>query len=617
MNGAWGRILEVDLTNGQLNIKEWEEKLLQTYVGASGLGAKILYEETGPGTDPLSPENVLIFITGPLTGTMVPTSGRHQIISKSPLTGIYGESDAGGYWGTALKKAGYDGIVVKGRAAGAVYLYVTEDTAEIRPADHLWGRDTYEADRLLKAETHREAVTALIGPAGEKQVRLAAIIHDGEDARAAGRCGLGAVMGSKNLKGIVVYGRRRIPLFDPRGLVESIKRANPYIRKNTETLGAYGSAGAMESIERVGDLPIQNWRLGTWPEGAAKLSGIRVADTILTGKFHCHACPIGCGRRITIREGKYAGVKGAGYEYETAAMLGSNCLVDDLEAVSYANELCNRYGLDTISAGAVIAFAMECFEKRLLTKADTGGLDLTWGNAEAAIELLRLIGENKGLGRLLGQGVKEAARVIGRGAEDFALHVKGLELPAHDPRAYNSLAVAYATSNRGACHLQGFTHCFELFLRAPELGYDRPLDRFSVEGKGRFTALMQDLMCLYDSLKVCKYLTFAGVSIATLLDWYYCATGVRFALEEFLTAGERIYNLKRLYNVRCGITREDDTLPLRILKEKRGSGGAAGNLPPLEPMLEEYYEHRRWDKNGIPYVEKLRELGLEELKPGK
>lgn len=616
MYGAWGRILEVDLTRGKTWVREYEEGLVKEYIGGSGMGAKILFAETGREIDPLGPENLLIFMAGPLTGTIVPTSGRHELITKSPLTGIYAESDAGGYFGTALKKCGYDGMIVVGRAAKPVYIYLTDESVEIRSAGHVWGLDTYRADGLLKEETDRNAVIAVIGQAGEKLVKLAAIMHDGKDARAAGRCGTGAVMGSKNLKAIACHGSKPIPLFDPKGLAASVRKYNKMLRENTLSLGQLGSAGAIESIEMVGDIPIKNWQLGSWPEGAANLSGTEMEKRILTGKFHCHACPIGCGRKVALKAGKYAGVEGAGYEYETAAMLGVNCLVDDLEAVAYANELCNKYGLDTISVGGVIAFAMECYEQGLLTKADTGGLELTWGSADSLIELIKLLGEKRGIGAILGEGVKAAAEKIGNGSQDYAMHVKGLELPAHDPRAYNSLAVAYATSNRGACHLQGFTNCFELFLAAPELGYKEPLDRFSLEGKGKFTAQMQNLMSLYDSLKVCKYLTFGGISIAALIKWFYLATGIEFTLETFLAAGERLYNLKRLYNVRCGITRADDNLPKRIRWEKRGSGGAAENLPDLEVMLEDYYAYRGWDENGIPTQEKIRQLGLEALVAG-
>ncbi|WP_406678383.1 aldehyde ferredoxin oxidoreductase family protein [Moorella sp. ACPs] len=613
LGGYTGKVLRVNLSTRSVAEEHLNEMELRKYIGGVGLAAKVFVEEVPANIDPLSPDNILIFATGPLTGTSVPTSGRHAVVAKSPLTGIWGESDVGGYWGKELKWAGYDMLVITGRASHPVYLLITNDGTRIVDASHLWGKDTYETSEMLEQETVPGAVAAVIGPAGEKQVKLAAIMHDGKHARAAGRAGLGAVMGSKNLKAVVVKGNQPNLIADSRGLHDSIRSKMRQLREGTAFLKRFGTSGSVLGNEKIGDLPIRNWRDGSWPEGALKISGQRLAETYLRGNYRCHSCVIGCGREVKIQDGRFGPVDGAGPEYETVACLGSLCLVDDLEAIVYANELCNRLGLDTISTGAVIAFAMEAFERGLIQEGDTGGVNLGWGNAEAMIELVRQIGNATGLGAILGNGVRVAAEKIGGIAMEYAIHVKGLEFPAHDPRASNSLALTYATSNRGACHLQGFSYTFERAVTMPQLGYPEIQDRFAVEGKGPFTAKLQDLCCMFDSLKLCKFLLFGGIKVDTLVDWLNCVVGWDMDVAEFMLAGERIFNLKRIYNNACGISRKDDILPPRILTQKRKSGGAADNLPPLGKMLSEYYQYRGWDDEGFPTKLKIQELGLEQF----
>ncbi|MEM2429313.1 MAG: aldehyde ferredoxin oxidoreductase family protein [Nitrososphaerales archaeon] len=608
-NGYVGKVARIDLSKSSVIEERMPDSILKMYIGGSGLGAKILYDETGPETDPFSPDNRLIFMTGPLTGTKVPLSGRHEVISKSPLTGIYGEADVGGYWGTELKKAGYDGLVIIGKAEKPTYLWICDGSIVFRKAEHVWGMDTYDSDEVLKKETDSKAVIACIGPAGERLARIAAIMHDGKDGRAAGRCGLGAVMGSKNLKAIVVRGSGEVSIADEEGLIKSIKELSPMIIQNAKALHDFGTSGGVITIEKLGDLPIKNWVKGKWEEGAQKISGQTMAETILTGRFYCSACIIGCGRRVKIEKGPYAPVDGAGPEYETVAGLGAMCLIDNLEAIAKGNELCNRYGLDTISTGAVIALAMEAYERGVISKKDTGGVELTWGNANAMITMIEKIGKREGFGWLLGEGVKRIGEKI-TGISDAVLHVKGMELPFHDPRAYNSVGLGYATSNRGACHLQGLTHIFERSVTMPDIGYPEIQDRFGVDNKGEFVAKLQNLMSMMDSLKLCKFLFFAGIKISHIIQWLKLVTGWDMGVDEFMKTGERIYNLKRMYNVRCGISKKDDTLPLRILTLRRGEGGAADNLPPLDKMLKQYYQYRGWDDNGIPKAEKLLELGI-------
>jgi aldehyde:ferredoxin oxidoreductase len=611
LKGYTGKILRLDLTHSKVTVEDLKEEWTQQFIGGSGLGAKFLYEMTDERTDPLGPENPLIFMTGPFTGTSVPLSGRHAVVSRSPLTGIFGESDVGGTWGANLKRAGFDGIIVTGKSVKPVYLWIHDGKWEIRDALHLWGKDTYEIDPILKGETHERAVVGTIGQAGENQVLMATIMTDGKDARAAGRCGMGAVMGSKNLKAIVVYGTGIVPVFDPEAIARLPKEYGAQINKNAENFRKYGTAGSLSVFEAMGTLPLQNWKfVGRWEESAEKINGFTISDTVLTGRYFCDACVLGCGRRVKIENGPYAGVEGAGPEYETLALLGSNCLIDNLEALCYANELCNRFGLDTISTGGVIGFGMEAYEKGLIDREDTDGIELHWGSEKALIETIKLIGQNKGFGKTLGKGVKKASEELGKNSVEFSMHVKGLELPAHDPRGYNAGAVGFATSSRGACHLAGFTHTFERVMKCPEIGIPEPLDRFQVEGKGVLAAKTQNLMGMMDSLKLCKFILFGGITLTHIVKWYRDVTGREMGIEDFTKAGERIFNLKRLYNVRLGISRKDDTLPFRSLTFRRIGKGITPNLPPLGQMLSEYYEYRGWSEDGIPTPEKLKELGL-------
>ena len=609
--GYTGKILKLDLSHSTIQIDDLKEEWAQSFIGGSGLAAKYLFEMTDEKTDPLGPENPLIFMTGPFTGTSVPLSGRHAVVSRSPLTGIFGESDVGGTWGAHLKKAGFDGIIVTGKSPKPIYIWINDGKVEIRDASHHWGKDTYEIDPILKKETHEKAVVSAIGQAGENQVLIANVMTDGKDGRAAGRCGMGAVMGSKNLKAIVVYGTKKVPVFNPEAVGRLQKEYSGQINKNAEHFRKYGTAGGLSTFEAMGTLPIQNWKfVGRWEEGAAKISGFTLTDTLLSGRYFCDACILGCGRKVKIDKGPYAGLEGSGPEYETLALLGSNCLIDDLEALCYANELCNRFGMDTISTGGVIGFAMEAYEKGLIVKEDTNGIELQWGSVEAMIEMIRMIAKKKGIGKLLGQGVKRASEEIGKNAIEFAMHIKGMELAAHDPRGYNGGAVGFATSSRGACHLAGFTHTFERLLKAPEIGIPEPLDRFQVEGKGLLVFKSQNLMGMMDSLKLCKFILFGGITITHIVDWYRHVTGREMSIDDFIKTGERIFNLKRLYNVKLGISRKDDTLPFRSLTFKRTGKGLTPNLPPFGQILGEYYEHRGWSEDGIPTPEKLRELEL-------
>jgi aldehyde:ferredoxin oxidoreductase len=610
MKGYMGKILRIDLDNLTFMDELIEEKKVRMFIGGSGLGAKYLLDECDPNVDPLGPENPLIIMTGPFCGTKVPTSGRHAVVTKSPLTGIFAESDVGGNWGHKFKKSGFDGMIIKGRASHPTYIFLDDGRLEICEASFLWGKDTRETDEILKEAHGKDVEIMSIGVAGERLVRFASMITDGKEGRAAGRCGVGAVMGSKNLKAIVVRGTKNVEVYDDSLLSKSIKEITPKIVESSAGMNKFGTASGVIGHESYGNFPVKNWSVGRWPEGAEKISGQRMAETILTGKYFCKNCIIGCGRKVKITSGPYAGVDGAGPEYETLGTLGSLCYIDNLEAIAYASELCNKFGMDTISAGSVIAFAMEAYERGLITKKDTGGLELQFGNHESMIEMVKQIGNREGYGLVLGEGIKRVAEGLGGLAQEFAMHVKGLEFPAHDPRAFNGLALSYATSNRGACHLAAFSHGFERVLTMPEIGYEKPHDRLATEGKGEFIAKMQNVSGLYDSLKLCKFMWSNGMGLNRIVEWVSAITGWDYSFDELMETGDRIYNIKRLFNVRCGISRKDDTLPLRSLTQKRQGQGVIVNLPHLGKMLSDYYDYRGWSDEGIPTEEKIKQLGL-------
>lgn len=609
--GYMGKILRVDLTNKKLKEEIIEDALYRKYIGGVGLQAYFLYKETDENTDPLGPENRLMFMNGPFTGTGLPSSGRHSVVAKSPLTGIWGESDVGGHWGIGLKGAGFDGVIVQGASETPVYIYIDEDGAQILDASDLWGKDTFETDSLLKQKHGKNIVVQAIGQAGERLIPIAAIMTDGIDARAAGRCGLGAVMGSKKLKALVVKGRKKAEIHDPDALRKEITELAKFQKANRGGMHEHGTAEGLLGNELSGDLPIRNWKWGAWDRKSEKLTGEVMTEKYLTGRFHCGNCVIGCGRTIKIKDSQYGPMEGAGPEYETIACLGSNILVEDLEAVCKANDLCNRYGLDTISTGGVIGFAMECYEHGLISKDDTDGLELTWGSPEALIGLIEMIVNKKAIGELLGRGVRKAAEEIGGLAQEFAIETKGLEFPAHEPRVLNGTALSYATANRGACHLADLgSRFYEKALTMPEIGLMEPAGTLTVEGKGKMIAGLQDVSGLYDSLKICKFTVWFGVDTSKLLKWLNLITGWDMSMEEFLKAGERIFNLKRMYNVKCGISRKDDTLPPRILNSPRGEGGDGDHLPPLNEMLNQYYEARGWNEFGIPTQNTIKKLEL-------
>lgn len=597
--GYMGQLLFVDLSNRKTWSNDSHMEHVNDFIGGSGLGTKLLYESVSQEVDPLDPENLLIFLTGPLTGTAAITSARHAVVARSPLTGLIGESDSGGSWGFYLKASGYDGIVFTGASETPVYLLATDDKVEIIEASELWGIDTFDTDQILKSK-HGKVAVACIGQGGENLVSFASIMNEGRDARAAGRTGLGAVMGSKNLKAVVVGGKRITPVNNNESLKTSVKRITPQVVKKTKRRKIYGTADGIVPAAALADLPVKNWRIGSWIKEAEKISGNILTEKYLTGRYHCKGCPIGCGRKVASLHERVLTV--AGPEYESIAGFGSMVLITDLQSINYATELCNRYGLDVISTASTIAFAMEATENNVFFD----DIKPEWGKPADVIGLINKIAFRDGVGNLLAKGTREAAKLIGGNAFKWAVQSKGLELAFHDPRALSSLAIAYATSPRGGCH-RGMTHSIERSAM-PELGFEEPFGAHHMAGKAEASAKMQDYAAIFNSLKLCHFLM-DGTEVTDIVSWYNSVTGHEDSLEQFLQKGERIFNLQRLINLKYGATGADDSLPDRIF-EPFINGAAEGYVPPLKDMLIEYYNVRGWDKQGIPENWKLRMLNL-------
>ncbi|HSR34437.1 MAG TPA: aldehyde ferredoxin oxidoreductase family protein [Anaerolineae bacterium] len=608
-----GQLLRIDLTKGIHKIEPIDDADVRRYLLGSGLAAKIYYEEMDPDIDPLDPASPLLAFTGLLTGTFSPTGCRSSWCGRSPLTGIWNEANMGGHWGAELRFAGFDGLIVTGKAAEPVYLWIHDGLVEIRSAAHLWGMDHFETFEKLRDETDSKAQLACIGLAGENRVRFASVMQGGQShARAAGRGGMGALLGSKNLKAIVVRGTAKPTYPDMPAFRTFVRDINQYIKTNSVGMSQLGTAGGVLATELTGDMALKNWTLGNWKDEAARVSGQRIAETIFDRHTFCFACPIGCGKNVKIEDGPYAGVWGHGPEYETLAGFGGNCQCDDLNAISWMNDLCNRYGLDTISTSATLAFAIEAYEKGLITREQAGSLDLTWGNASAMIEAIHAIARREGIGDLLAGGVRAAAQRIGPEAEAFAVHVKGLEVPYHDPRAFVDMAANYATGVRGGCHLESLSYWLGYGVRFDVYGWYNPeeYDPHDSTGKGRVAVDFQNYMAVFNPLGICKFIAKGKVEPQHIVDLVNAAIAWDWNVDQLLLIGERLVNLKRLINLRLGIGRTDDTLPQRLLSEPRPSGGAEGVLPDLDLMLAEYYAARGWTPEGAPSPERLARLGL-------
>jgi aldehyde:ferredoxin oxidoreductase len=614
MNGYWGKILRVDLTTGEITVEEPPESFYRRYLGGSGLIGYYLLKEVPKGADPLGPDNLLIFAAGPVTGVPMAGAGRNAVGAKSPLSGGYGEADVGGFFGAELRHAGYDAVVVRGRAASPVYLWVHDGDAELRPADHLWGSMTLECQEAVRAELGDKRVRlAMIGPGGEKMVRYACVIND--VTRAAGRTGLGAVMGSKNLKAVAARGRAAVPLADPDRVQQLAKWMSEHWRDTHEEMRDLGTPSGLVTFSTIGALPTRNFQDGQF-EGAEQIGGEALRDTLLVDRPSCYACPIHCKREVEVDDGAYRVERPyGGPEYETIGAFGSNCGIDDLRAVSLANQLCNAYGLDTIAAGMSVSFAMECFEKGLLTLQDTGGLELRFGNAEAMVELTRRIGEREGLGDLLAEGPTRAARKIGSGAEAFVLDVKGQPLPMHEARTRHGQAFGYAVSPTGADHMHNMWDEALAKEKLPEawqsLGIYEPVPATELNPhKIRAYVAETSRRWLMNSISVCMFIPWSRGQVVELIRGI---AGWKTNLYELIKVGERIITMARLFNMREGLTREDDALPPRLAAPHLSRTLNEKPVDPkvLDEMLSVYYGMMGWDpETGEPTEAKLHELDI-------
>lgn len=614
MYGYMGKILRVNLSQSTITEEFPDEKTVELLLGGVGLATKYLFDEVKPGIDPLGPENKLIFMTGPLTGTKSPSTGRYSVVAKSPLTGLWGHANSAGYWGRDFKRSGFDGVIFEDISSQPVYFITDNGKAELRDATHLWGKSTLETTQRIKAELGEEFNVTCIGIAGENLVKYAAIINDASElywGRAAGRCGLGTVMGSKRLKAIASRGKAKITVANEVKYREEAKQRFDWVNQSLlkMTLEVYGTAAVLDMVNVKGGFPTRNWQTGVF-EAADNINGTAINDNILIERKPCFACPIHCGRISEIKTGPYAS-KGEGPEYESLGALGSMCGIDNLEAITFAHFLCNEYGLDVISTGNTIAFAMECYEKGILTEKETDGLELNFGNHDVMIKLVHKIAKREGLGNLLAEGVRIISQKLGKGTERFAMHVKGLELPAYDPRAAKITGLAYVTANRGGDHITAFIEG-PTFLSMPFLIVDGELGDELLESPEDASMVKEyeDAFSIFDAIGGCKFMgmVLTGEDWATLIA---TLTGREFTEVMFRRTGERIYNLTRAFNIREGLTRANDTLPKRLLEDPMPEGPAEGHVINLDPLLDAYYEYRGWDQNGKPTPEKLKELELD------
>ena len=619
--GYFGKQLRVSLDSKEILKENIDASILRKYLGGVGYAARVLYDEIPQGINPLLPENKLMFITSPLTANRIPGGGSIMLGYKSPLTNAWGESRCGGDFGPNLKSAGYDALIIEGKSDHPVFLVIDDDHVFIRSAKHLIGKKITEKIKIIRDELKDPKISvACIGPAGEKLVKIANVMFEG---RAAGRGGAGAVMGSKNLIGIAVKGSHQTPIAHPEKLTEEIKTCLKILRENdfATNLKKHGTTGDMAANDAAGDWPTKNWHSNSWGKGEQLYD--QFFNKHLVKNHGCYTgCPIACGRISEVREGRFKTPVHEGSEYESLSAFTGFVFNENIEAAIQATHLCNEFGIDTISAGAIIAFAMECYENGILKKKEVGGIDLSWGNPDALPELVRMISLREGIGDLLAEGVKIASERWGGGSEKYAIHGKGLEAPAHDPRSGKVLGITYGTANRGMCHihpLEGMAYdSGKMDWGLMKYGVPDPntIDRWEEKGKGKIVKILQDALILPDILNTCKFFMYCGIYIDHLAELLSAVTGWNIDGQELLKVGERVINLQRLFNMREGFSRNDDLLPERM-KQKPAFGFYKNEgrcaIKDFEGMLDEYYKARGWDtETGIPTKEKLLELELEE-----
>jgi aldehyde:ferredoxin oxidoreductase len=611
--GWTGNVLRLDLNEPLVTVETLDRQVAENYVGARGLALKYLYNEIDPAVNALDARNKLIFATGPLTGTGAPGGSRYMVVTKGPLTGAIAHSSAGGALSLAMKYAGYDMIILEGKSRRPVYLWIDDDNVEIRDAQHLWGKTSTETELAIIEETHPEAKVACIGPAGENQVLLACVMND--MGRAAGRSGVGAVMGSKNLKAVAIRGTKGLKVADKTAFYAAMMDAYRKLdQPDTEHFHQVGTPGVLSYVKELGVLPTKNFKYGT-NQNWEQLSGERLATTISTRKnmgLACPACPVGCGRVTRVTNPKYAS-EGVGPEYETIGLYGSSCFTNDLDVVSKVGFICNEMGMDTISAGSTIACAMELYEEGYLPMQDVG-MPLNFGNTEAVIQLTEDMAYRRGFGDILAEG---AFRLASRyGHPEFFMGSKKLEFASYDPRGLQGQGLGYATNSRGACHIRGEVHDLSLFgVDSWRITKDRnlgPVDPHRWDDKPELAKDIQDWFCVLDSCGMCNFMFFLAMNEDNCRELIEAATGIDMGGHRgLMRTGERIFNLERLFNLKAGLTAKDDTLPKRMLEEPMPDGAAKGMVVHLDEMLPEYYRLRGWSPEGVPTSLKLQELGLE------
>ena len=605
MFGYSGKIVRVDLTKGKIKFDTISEEFCERYIGGYGFGAKILWDELKPKTDPLSPDNILIFAIGPVPGTILPTSSKYGVFAKSPLTGLFGMAISSGCVGQQMRRAGYDMIITTGKAEKPVYLLVEDDQVAIKSAEHLWGKkDCWETEELIREELgDMKTGVASIGQGGEHLSKIACITNDRN--RQAGRTGMGTVMGSKNLKAIAFRGSKEVPVAKKdefmKKCLKLIKTANGPATAKYRDLGTPSNTLV---FQKLGVLPTRNFSTGVF-EHADAISGETMRDKWVVKKVACSCCPIACDHICTTSEGQYKGAVSS-VDFESLFALGSCCGIDNFPAIIRAIELCDRYGIDTISAGVTIAHAMECFEKGLITQEDTGGLDLRFGNHEAMVKFVEDMSFRKTkAGNIWADGCRAAAAKIGKGSDHYAMHIKGLELPGYLLQGLKTAALGFAVSIRGGCHLRNGAYDPDIKGKVDRLKEE--------EGRGKLIIPTENIYAIIDSLIICKFTRGIYENDAEMAEVYNQITGIPMDAKKMILAGERILNLSKCFNIREGWTRKDDTLPPRCFKDPAQIGDKKVVVDEVgfNKMVEEYYATRGWTKEGIPSAAKLKELGLD------
>jgi aldehyde:ferredoxin oxidoreductase len=605
--GFWLKNLRINLTDRTVVVEEIQEEFLKEFIGGAGAAAVYLKREVPPECGALDPGNLLIFATGPFQSSKISGSAKFTVATRSPLTGMFVDSAAGANWGILFKRTGFDFLTISGKSSTPVYLNITDNHVEILPADDLWGMDALSVTDKLKELYSGASVTA-IGPAGENQVALSCMMVDGFSA--VGRGGTGAVAGSKNLKAIVVKGTQTPPVADPEGLKELEKEYRKSILENAAGFRAGGTIGGLAPGEEAGNLPVKNWGESEWKEGAAKI-GYPGYNELNPKPHACMYCTVACHRTVEKEFDDGYTYKGSGPEYESLALLGASCMIDDLEILVKANQFCNQAGMDTMSAGNCAAFAMEALEKGD-TKGETPDYPFSWGDGEGLLSFLKEMSEGKGFGGIFSKGIRKGAEAFIPEAAEYAHHVKGMDIPAHDPRAYYNLSLSYATGNRGACHMRAYSQIATMGALLPEAGIDKAPAPDTLEGSAHVVKVYQDFTSFYNSCVMCQFMIWGGYGLGDMVKSLNAITGWDMSVEDVMKAGDRIFTIQRVLNNAWGISAADDTIPKRFFVPAK-TGGRAGKYPAdFKQELKKLYAERGWEANGFPGKDKIESLGIDK-----